>query len=237
MARHPGGVDAIRLGQGRNCTELFESYHSLTDKPDAMLASFFVENAQPGDADFDTTFDWDSDKALFYADLKREARAFFAGRSHKATWEKWAVVLSLAALCALVFVFGFLRGRWWGPVLLPVLYWLGPACMLHDGAHFALSSWPLVNRACAALGSYHMGVWAWYHQHVVGHHSYTNVLDRDPDLRAFEGAPPESVYGHRLTPWAPYFPMYRRWLRSLFITIPFSCLQPRYTGFIRNKNV
>lgn len=135
---------------------------------------------------------------------------------------------------------------------MPLLYWLGPACMLHDGSHFALSSNPIINRVCAALGSFHMGVWAWYHQvcscgvffpllffffltkkhkHVVGHHSYTNVLDRDPDLRAFEGAPPDSVYGHRLSPWAPYFPMYRRWLRSLFITIPFSCLQPRFCSF------
>jgi hypothetical protein len=52
------------------------------------------------------------------------------------------------------------------------------------------------------------------------------MLDKDPDLRAFEGVPPEHFYGHRLTPWAPYFPMYRRWLRSLLITMPFSCLQP-----------
>lgn len=52
------------------------------------------------------------------------------------------------------------------------------------------------------------------------------MLDRDPDLRAFEGTPPEYWYGHRLTPWAPYFPFYGRWLRSLLVTMPFSCLQP-----------
>ena len=129
-------------------------------------------------------------------------------------------------MCLVVHVFGFLRGSWWAPVLLPILYWLGPAQMLHDGAHFALSRFPSVNRAAASLGALHMGVWAWYHQHVVGHHAYTNILDRDPDLRAFEGAPPEYFYGHRLSPWAPYFPMYGRWLKSLLITMPFSCLQP-----------
>ncbi len=95
VARHPGGVDAITLGRGRNCTELFESYHSLSDKPDALLAAWFVEDARPGDADFDTTFDWDGDRARFYAELKREARAFFAGRSHKADWFKAGPLFSL----------------------------------------------------------------------------------------------------------------------------------------------
>jgi cytochrome b involved in lipid metabolism len=28
--RHPGGKEAILLGQGRDCTALFESYHSFT---------------------------------------------------------------------------------------------------------------------------------------------------------------------------------------------------------------
>lgn len=31
-AAHPGGAAAIALGRGRNCTELFESYHSLADQ-------------------------------------------------------------------------------------------------------------------------------------------------------------------------------------------------------------
>lgn len=29
---HPGGTEAIKLGQGRDCTALFESYHPFTDK-------------------------------------------------------------------------------------------------------------------------------------------------------------------------------------------------------------
>jgi len=30
--RHPGGVEAIELGRGRDCTALFESYHPFTDR-------------------------------------------------------------------------------------------------------------------------------------------------------------------------------------------------------------
>ena len=31
-AAHPGGAGALKLGQGRNCTELHESYHSLANE-------------------------------------------------------------------------------------------------------------------------------------------------------------------------------------------------------------
>ena len=217
------------LGKGRNCSELFSSYHSLTDKPNAVLRKFYVEDAQPGDADYDDRFDWDAAKTPFYTELKTEVRRFFAERqlSHKASWGKLAVVLGCAVLAAVVYWKALLQGQWWAAFVLPWLYWLGPACMLHDGTHWALSGRPWVNRTLAQLGCLHMGVYAWLHQHVVGHHSYTNELHRDPDLHAFEGSGEEgALYGHRLSPFAPYFGLYRRWLRSLFITVPFSCLQP-----------
>ena len=31
VERHPGGVEAIRLGRGRDCTALFESYHAFSE--------------------------------------------------------------------------------------------------------------------------------------------------------------------------------------------------------------
>lgn len=229
IARHPGGAESILLGEGRNCTELFESYHSLsTEKPWAMLKQWYIEDAQKGDPDYEDAFDWEADKTPFYTELKAAVRNYFLERgiSHKATWTKMGIVLGFVLLTALVYVFGYLKGHWWAPLLLPWCYWLGPACLLHDGTHFALSKFPWVNKVLSRLGSFHMGSWAWYHQHVIGHHGFTNVLDKDPDLRAFEGEAPESIYGHRLSPFAEYFPMYRRWLKSLLITMPFSCLQP-----------
>lgn len=37
VKRHPGGERAIKLGQGRDCTELFETYHPFTQKHHKML--------------------------------------------------------------------------------------------------------------------------------------------------------------------------------------------------------
>lgn len=233
IARHPGGVDAILLGRGRNCTELFESYHSLSDAPQAMLQKYYVEDAKPGDADYDDTFSWTGPECAFYTDLKQEVRKVLKKTnggsfpsSYKCPWSKAAV---LACFCFLCFLCGFGSHIQWNALmcmLLPVFYWMGPACMLHDGTHFALSSAPWVNATLARLGSYHSSPFAWMHQHVIGHHAHTNLFQRDPDLRAFEGSDPHTLYGHRLTPFAPYFHAYRRWLRSLFVTMPFSCIQP-----------
>jgi cytochrome b involved in lipid metabolism len=38
--RHPGGVEAIELGRGRDCTALFESYHPFTDKHWEILEKY-----------------------------------------------------------------------------------------------------------------------------------------------------------------------------------------------------
>jgi len=50
---HPGG-NAILLGKGRNCTELFESYHSLSNgKAQQLLEQYFAGSiARPGDPDY-----------------------------------------------------------------------------------------------------------------------------------------------------------------------------------------
>jgi fatty acid desaturase len=49
---HPGGAEAISLGQGLDdCTTLFESYHPFTDKPAKILAKFlYTGKILPSDA-------------------------------------------------------------------------------------------------------------------------------------------------------------------------------------------
>ncbi len=59
---------------------------------------------------------------------------------------------------------------------------------------------------------------------MIAHHSYTNIKGLDADIQAFDG--PSALYGHRSSPFTLYRLDYRRWLRSLFVTMPFSCVQP-----------
>lgn len=74
----------------------------------------------------------------------------------QATPAKWAMLATFAALALATYALLFVRGYYVSLVLLPVLYWLGPACMLHDGTHFSLSHSPRVNAAFAWFGMLHM---------------------------------------------------------------------------------
>jgi hypothetical protein len=40
VAHHPGGAEALRLGQGRDCTALFESYHPFSTRPWRILEKY-----------------------------------------------------------------------------------------------------------------------------------------------------------------------------------------------------
>jgi len=44
ISRHPGGVEMISLGRGRDCTEMFESIHSLSHRAiHKMLQQYEVD--------------------------------------------------------------------------------------------------------------------------------------------------------------------------------------------------
>lgn len=189
VARHPGGADAISLGQGRNCTELFESYHSLANEKlvRATLARYYIEDVQPHASDYQNLFEWRD--TPFYNMLKVRIRAHFdqkqgVRRGHRADLWQWTqlivfIIASGFALC------GFMRAELLSMLLLPFCYWWGPSPCMHDGSHFSLSQHPWVNRLFANVGGAHMSLFSWYHQHVIGHHVHTNMPGRDPDLYHF----------------------------------------------------
>ena len=50
-----GGGVALNLARGRDCTELFESYHALVDAPHVMMAKYLAEDQ---DDIPEPAFDW-----------------------------------------------------------------------------------------------------------------------------------------------------------------------------------
>ena len=154
MRSHPGGVDAIGLGRGRSCTELFEAYHSLADMPRVrrVLAAHYVEDAPRGAPDHEDHFKWAA--TPFYDALRQRVRAHFASAprgAHRASATQRAQLATFVAASAAALV-GCMRGHAACALLLPLCYWLGPSPCMHDGAPFALSSRAWVNRLCAHRG-------------------------------------------------------------------------------------
>ena len=198
VEKHPGGAFAINLGRGRNCTELFESYHSLADEARvrACLEEYYLEDAPMGASDYEDVFDWR--RTPFFDALKLAVRGHFGRdarpgpswrtRNHCATVQQWAQLLGFV-LATAVALYGFLRADLLALLLLPFCYWWGPSACMHDGGHMALSRRAHVNSALSLLGSFHMSQFSWAHQHTIGHHSHTNIVGKDPVTHTDRRAP------------------------------------------------
>jgi fatty acid desaturase len=222
--RHPGGRVALDIARGRDCTELFESYHALFDSPALLMDKYLAEDQsdvpQP-------VFDWTSTPV--YDDLKKRVRAYFGEKGlragkHKcddAAWARYFLWTALTVVSALA----WLQGEWWSIIALPWFYWLGPSAMMHSGSHWALSKSELVNRAGAYSGSYHISVLHWYHQHVIGHHSHTNMHERDPDLTHFQHLDRDGP-GYRLHEAQPWLEKYTDWRAAMPMQAWFTTLGP-----------
>ena len=118
------------------------------------------------------------------AGVVARVRAHFAGQSYKATpafWLKVGVVLALYVLCmtAMVTTGSLLAALAAGACMSSLKF-----CVTHDASHAAISRRPWVNKLCFVLVcNWHLwSHWMWHRHHVYGHHSYTGVYARDPDL-------------------------------------------------------
>mmetsp|Transcript_18046 Transcript_18046/g.26832 ORF Transcript_18046/g.26832 Transcript_18046/m.26832 type:complete len:807 (+) Transcript_18046:1599-4019(+) len=199
---HPGGPVALNLSRGRDSTELFESHHYLMERNRLMqlLGKFRVDDKVAKALEFDFTgsqkyennFDWKiTENDEFVRDLKKmiiehftpiaKARGITLRQSTKATPKR------LISIAFMMFSFFatlpfFFNGVWWTLFATPFLAWVTIANYWHDGLHFALSCDWRINATLPYLFPWLSSPWLWYHQHVLGHHAYTNIGFKDPDL-------------------------------------------------------
>jgi fatty acid desaturase len=181
--RHPGGLDWILLGRGRDCTELFESTHALVKThPSRFMAKYEVKDH--GETIPPEIFDWSDDG--FYPTLTRRVREHFKkkGYSHHAD------ILYYVKM-SLIWTFGFFVLRnlytsthpiFWSFVYGMTMEIVGFTCM-HDASHFGLSSIPAVNKWISIFWN-SWGLWShwlWLQHHCYAHHSFTGIPFKDPD--------------------------------------------------------
>lgn len=210
LDQHPGGVPALEMARGRDCTALFESYHGMSDVPARMLDRYLIPDAPVSEEpDF---FDWDT--TPFHDALKERSRAYFKElgggmRAHKAPPQALALH-ALWLLLTAASLAGWATGHWWALVTLPLFYWVGPSNLMHSGSHFALTVYPRWNRFLAYIGSAHVSIWTWERQHNIGHHVDTNLEGKDPDLNHFQ-QPYAVMPGFRTHARQPWMGKYRWW--------------------------
>src|SRR3954469_16387124 len=72
VAKHPGGA-LIRLGQGQDCTALWESVHALSDVPRRVLDHFEVRVEETAER-YVPLYTWNEEG--FYRTVSRRVRAY-----------------------------------------------------------------------------------------------------------------------------------------------------------------
>ena len=191
---HPGGHTSMQMAHKRDATALFGMHHALysQEKLTQIIAKYEVA-ADSIDTSWDVekdvpVFEWHSE---FQKDLAKQVTAHFTAEfpgqslrvATKATSAKWLEYVGLH-LVWLFCMYHWATGAWWSLVAMPVAGWLASVLSWHDATHFAWSSKPWVNNLVtyANSGIMFSSPLMWYHEHVIGHHCYTNVGHKDPDL-------------------------------------------------------
>jgi len=183
---HPGGSEYIELAAGRDITYLFDSYHPFTDKPSAVLKKFEIGTLKTHEF---PTYDKDTG---FYRECKEAVGKYFKDNNlhYKSPFSGlWRMACILFVMYHAYNTIYFSEANFIVRLALASLFGVCQALllihMMHDACHSAIGYnevwWKIIGRTCMDFltGG---DMKHWHHQHVIGHHVYTNVMGADPDL-------------------------------------------------------
>lgn len=192
IPHHPGG-SLIYVNAGKDSTQLFESYHPLFVRK--MLDRYCIGSLKLGGVEQDSgvlSINYKhAGEEDFYLTLKKRVEDQFRKmkvnpRVHPHMFLKSFFIL---AMYMLSYFFTF---YWGGSFLVALVAAVATGflaaevgiCIQHDANHGAYSDWRgLGYLMSASLDLVGASSFMWRQQHVVGHHSFTNVNGYDPDIR------------------------------------------------------
>jgi delta11-fatty-acid desaturase len=253
---HPGGPIAIMAANRRDATVLFESHHPFSDRTmmDNILKKYEMHEERekcenyllPGEKENGDIFDWEETlKSDFTIEMRDKVKKHFAEKAEqrgvtfseatKATpqrWCEWGCFMGAATWSFYTMLYSqSIFWSWLNMLLWPALYWMS-GTMFHDGSHFAVSQDWRINLGIQYMYRIMVSPYYWLHQHIIGHHPYTNVHNKDPDL-THESFLAKDIKNKRVrynanTEWKPlhigqenrYYPV------SSFVFLSLSLLQP-----------
>ena len=203
---HPGGPVAIMAANRRDATALFESHHPFSDRTmmDNVLKKYEMQEERekcenyllPGENENGAIFDWEETaKSDFTTELSDKVKKHFTEKAKqhgvslseatKATpqrWCEWGAFTTASAWSFYTMLYSqSIFWSWLNVLLCPALFWMSGA-MFHDGSHFAVSSDWRINLGMQYVYRVMASPYDWLHQHIIGHHPYTNIHNKDPDL-------------------------------------------------------
>ena len=100
----------------------------------------------------------------------------------------------------------------------------------HDSSHFSITQKPWMWRIFGAVHDLFHGcsIFMWIHQHTMGHHPFTNVDGKDPDIQTHKSQPDlRRIKEHQ--PWVP-----RYFYQHIYVPLVycFLAIKARFKDFI-----
>lgn len=182
--KHPAGEIPLQLAADRDATELFESHHLFSDREMLMkiLSKYEIPATKELQIADNEIYDWDDTlNSEFSKELRSVMKETFEKSGIKARMSDWLIMSGLFAIY-LYNLYYYYQGNYVALLLYPFSLWVFTVNVYHDASHFALSKNPLINRLGTCTALMFSLTYCWYHQHVIGHHSFVNILSKDPDL-------------------------------------------------------
>ena len=217
---HPGGPIPIMAANRRDATALFESHHPFSDRNmmNDILKKYEMHEERekcenyllPGEKENGDLFDWEEtlksdftvelrDKVKKHFNEKAEKRGVIFNEATKATpqrWCEWGCFMGASFWSFYTMLYSqSIFWSWINILICPTLYWMSGG-MFHDGSHFAISRDWRINLGMQYLYRVISSPYDWLHEHVIGHHPYTNIYNKDPDLNQSDGE--IRITGHEL---------------------------------------
>ncbi|XP_019850089.1 PREDICTED: acyl-lipid (8-3)-desaturase-like [Amphimedon queenslandica] len=184
VSRHPGGLEQILLGAGRDITQLFESYHK-TDTFKNVLEKYYVGEL------IDNEMPVFPERGEFYVTLKKRVETYFKENNIDPKVDYWMFFRYFLFFVLLIFsqamviyfqdswILGITCSFFWG-----FFSALVAMTCTHDSSHFAITHKPWVWKMVGHVHDFYQGcsLHTWIYQHTLGHHPYTNIDGADPDI-------------------------------------------------------
>jgi cytochrome b involved in lipid metabolism len=188
LSNHPGGKDLLLASAGRDATQLFEMYHPFIKETEYMkkqLEAFRIGTIR----DYDPHYLPDSG---FYQETAQRVWKHLREKKIDPKGVQPFLISFLTICSALLlsylgtfFLFSSFPLRLLCAVIFgafSAIYEIHPK---HDISHGVLvRASPLLHHISVLVDEFFIGgsSWAWLHQHVIGHHVFTNKAGLDPDV-------------------------------------------------------
>ncbi len=205
VKKHPGGKDAILLGRGTDCTELFSSYHLLTAPGSALLARYEVpvNRDDPATLELLGSSRFTFNDGDFYKTVRGRVREYFRETKQKpgaSVGVQIFAAVSILGAIALTFP-AYVLGSLWGALLLGFVKAIASVGPGHSMSHFSLFPRGRWNALAFRIGSpFLVSSWSiWSASHVRSHHVDTLTHD---DLQ-------DNYPLKRIQPTLPHRPWHR----------------------------